>query len=112
MYVDIDAPNISIPIWPPPAQTQTISGLPERGPTMYNISSPQSFTYPGTQVRMLSPALGGRTSVQTLTCAPELDNMQLCTSTDASSPPSMAQHDLPGILKTTMREIQHLTGAR
>lgn len=111
-YVDIDAPdapNISTPTWPSPAQPQSLSGLPLRGPTMYNISTPYSFTYPGTQVRMLSPALGGNTPVQTLTWAPELDNIQLCTSTDVSSPSSVAQRDLLGILPTPGREIQHFS---
>ncbi len=97
-YVDIDAPSISIPIWPPPVQTQTLLGLPPHDPTMYNISTPPSFAFPGTQVRMLSPVLGGSTLVQPLTWAPQHDSMQMCTSLDGTS--SMAQHDLPGILPT------------
>ncbi len=103
-YVDIDAPSISTPIWPPPVQTQTLLGLPPHDPTMYNISTPPSFAFPGTQVRMHSPVLGGSTLVQPLTWAPQHDSMQICTSLDGTS--SMAQHDLPGILPTPGRGIQ------
>lgn len=98
-----DAPSISTPIWPPPIQTQTLSGIPPRDPTMHNISTPHSFTFPGTQVQMLSPALGGSTLVQPLTWAPQHDSMQICTSMDVTSSSSMAQHDLPGNLPTPGR---------
>ncbi|KAL1262313.1 hypothetical protein QQF64_007578 [Cirrhinus molitorella] len=106
-YVDIDAPSISTPIWPHPVQTQTLSGLPPHDPTMYNISTPHGFAYPGTRVRLLSPVLAGSASVQPLTWPSHQDSMQICTSMDATSP-SMARHDLPGILPTPGRGIQQM----
>lgn len=90
---------------PPPYSTYVDIDEPD----VPNISTPYSFPYPGTQVRMLSPALGGSTSVQPLTWAPESDNMQLCTSPDVASLSSMDQHALPGILPTPGREIHHFT---
>ncbi|KAL0150145.1 hypothetical protein M9458_054572 [Cirrhinus mrigala] len=111
--VDIDAPDalsISTPIWPLPVQTQTFPGLPPCAPTMYNISTPHSFTYPGTQVQMLSTALGGSSPVQPLSWPSQHDSMQICLSMDVTSR-SVAQHDLPGIFSTPgqVKPVNELT---
>lgn len=111
-YVDIDAPDaptISTPVWSPPVQTQTLSGLPPHDQIMHNISPVHSFPSHATPVQTLPTALGGHILMQPLSLSQEHVSMQLCTSADVSSPSTMEQHDLPGNLPTPRREIQQVS---
>ncbi|KAL0146519.1 hypothetical protein M9458_058150 [Cirrhinus mrigala] len=76
---------------------------------MYNTSIPFNPMLPVSHMSMSSPALVGSTPVQTLTWAPQVDNMQLCTSSEGGTPSSVAQRDLPNVLPTPGREIQQFT---
>ncbi|KAL1268388.1 hypothetical protein QQF64_033751 [Cirrhinus molitorella] len=107
-FVEMEPPpDISTPVWRPVVQLRPpihSSGIS----TVYNSPVPFSPMHPVSSLPMSSPALVGRTPVQTLTWAPQVDNMQLCTLSEGETS-SVAQHDLPNILSTPGREIQHFT---
>lgn len=103
-------PDISTPVWPPILRPLMHQVAPSPyAHVFYNTPTPISPVHRGTHVHISSPALVDSTPVQTLTWAPQGDNMQICTSSEGETPSSVAQHDLPSILPTPGREIQQFT---
>lgn len=90
-------PDIATPVWPPP-QPRLPTHVPNFQSTPTQFSSPQ----PRSQVHFatLSPGV-------TVQLRP--DPMQLCTSSEATSPSLVSQRGLPGYLPTPGREIYQLT---
>lgn len=107
--VDIEAPDVATPIWPIASQPRVTPGPPS--PHVFHVpytQTPSNTIYPGAQVQFAA-ALAGSTPVQTLTWDQGPGPMQLCTSPELSSLSSVAQQDLPGVLPTPGREMQHFT---
>jgi len=108
-FVEIEPPpDISTPVWPPVLGPRMPPVSPPCAPVFYHNPIQLSPVHPGTHVHT-ALALAGSTPVQTLTWAPQVDNMQLCTSSEGGTPSSMAQHDLPNILHTPGRDMQQVT---
>lgn len=109
-FVEMESPpDIATPVWPP-AVRPLIPQVPPPGVSaVYNTPIPFSPMHPVTLFPRFPPVLAGSTPVQTLTEAPLMDNMQLCTSSEGETPSSVAQHDLPNVLPTPGREIQQVT---
>ncbi|KAL0167867.1 hypothetical protein M9458_036089, partial [Cirrhinus mrigala] len=97
--------DISTLVWRP-----RMPSVPPPGVSiMDNTPIPFNPMLPVSHMSMSSPALVGSTPVQTLTRAPQVDNMQLCTSSGGGTPSSVAQRDLPNVLPIPGREIQQFT---
>lgn len=102
--VDIEAPDVATPIWSIAPHPQFTPGPPS--PHVPNVPVPYTHvpsrtSYPEAQVQFSTP-------VQNLSWE-RPGPMQLCTSPDLSSPFSVTQQDLPGVLPTPGREMQQLT---
>ncbi|XP_073670965.1 uncharacterized protein [Paramisgurnus dabryanus] len=102
---DFDAPSISTPNWPYSLRQPPIPGDQSHGSVLYGHTTTQSSVYPETHMYVKSPTLPP--PEQPLTWATGNDHMQLCTSTEITSPSlsSVVQQDLPGVLPTPGREI-------
>ncbi len=75
---------------------------PPHVPTFHFTPTQFSSPHPRSQVHFASAPPGGTVSFQP-------DPMQLCTSTETSTPSSVSQHCLPGHLPTPGKEIHQLT---
>ncbi len=103
--VEIEPPVIATPSWPPapPDKATPIWPVPPpHVPTFHFTSIQFSSPHPRSQVHFASAPPGGTVSFQP-------DPMQLCTSTETSSPSSVLQHRLTGHLPTPGKEIHQLT---
>lgn len=85
---------------------RTKRGLVVRIQCHHTVEPSSGITFP---LHTVSPILEFRCgcSLLLLEAAPQHDSMQICTSMDVTSP-SMAQHDLLGILPTLGGEFNNL----
>ncbi len=97
--VEIETPDIATPVWP---HVQPGLVPPPHVPTFHFMPTQFSSPHPRSQVHFASAPPGGTVLFQP-------DPMQLCTSTETSTPSSVSQHRLPGHLPTPGKEIHQLT---
>lgn len=99
-------PDISTTGWPPavhPVTSVTLPVVSER----YNTHTLFTPVHHGPHIPMDFPVHAGSTPLHTCSWLPPMENMQLCTSSE--TPSVNTQHELPHVLPTPGKEIEHNT---